>query len=389
MKYLLASLFAFSVAGCASPGFDAAHQAIINGVLSEADDDAAIGLAILSTGGQFQGACSGVLVAPNLVLTARHCVSRTEEGSIACNSDGTPRAGGGVLGDYKPTQLKVLLGTSVSFDFPATGMQILHPDVTNLCDNDIAMLVLDTALPNAPFAQLRRDHPPAVDDTIRAVGWGTSNNSQNITRRKRDDIAIIDVGPNTFDGLGDREFAIGEGICSGDSGGPAFDEVTKAVIGLVSRGGNGAPYNPQSDPQYTPCVDSAQYHTNNIYTRTDGFADFIMSGFAAAGAEPWLEGGPDPRLAKFGTACTAATECRSAICAQGMCSQACDTTFCPDGFSCIVADGASVCGAPPKKNGCASVPGSPSAGGGALFLLAIAAVLVRAARRRGQEARRI
>ncbi len=381
MKRLLASLFAFSVAaGCASPRIDAAHLAIINGVPSTPDDDAAIGLGIFSTNNQFQGACSGVLVAPNLILTARHCVSRTEEGNIACRSDGTPVVGGGVLGDYKPGQLKVLLGTQIGLDFAAVGMTVLHPEVDSLCDNDIAMLVLDQAIPNNPaIAQLRLDTMPTVGDTIRAVGWGTSNNSNNIERRKRDGIPIIDVGPNPASGLGDRELAIGEGICSGDSGGPAFDEVTKAVVGVVSRGGNGAPYNPQTDPQYTPCVDAAPYKANNIYTRTDGFKDFILSGFAAANADPWVEGGIDPRKSKFGVACTTSDECRTAICAKGICTEPCDTTFCADGYSCQVVSGASVCvlGPAPKTGGCSTAPGSNSNAGLALMLLAAVAAVAK------------
>ena len=383
MKFMLASLFAFSVAaGCASPGIDAAHLAIINGVASGAEDDAAIGLGIFS-GTQFQGACSGVLVAPNLVLTARHCVSKTEEGNIGCQSDGTPIVGGGVLGDYKPGQLKVLLGSQLANDFAAIGMTIMHPDVTNLCDNDIAMLVLDKAIAGNPtIAQLRLDTMPNIGDTIRAVGWGTSNNSSGIERRKRDNIAIIDVGPDDSTGLGDRELAIGEGICSGDSGGPAFDEVTKAVVGVVSRGGNGAPYNPQTDPQYTPCVDSGPYHANNIYTRTDGFKDFILSGFAAAGADPWVEGGPDPRKAKFGVACTTGDDCRSALCVQGICSEPCDSTFCPDGYSCQVVSGASVCTVPPPKTGgCSAAPGSTHSAGTALLLLLLLAVAAVVRRR--------
>src|SRR4051794_329353 len=90
-----------AVAGCAPGGNlepGRAANAIINGVASGPEDDAAVAIGLFSTGGNLMGACSGVLVAPNLVLTAHHCVSRTEEGGIACDDQGNPVAGGGVLG---------------------------------------------------------------------------------------------------------------------------------------------------------------------------------------------------------------------------------------------------------------------------------------------------
>ena len=77
------------------------------------------------------------------------------------------------------------------------------------------------------------------------------------------------VGADDATGLGAHEFMIGEGICSGDSGGPAFVQTTRAVIGVVSRGGNGRPYVPQQDPPFIQCVVSGPYVTQNRYTRTD------------------------------------------------------------------------------------------------------------------------
>src|SRR4051812_23368152 len=88
------------------------RNAIINGEASGPDDDSTIAIALTTKSGQFQGLCSGVLVAPTLVMTARHCVSKVQPGAIACDEDGAPIKGGDVIADYPPAQLEIYVGTS-------------------------------------------------------------------------------------------------------------------------------------------------------------------------------------------------------------------------------------------------------------------------------------
>jgi len=341
---------------------------IINGVPSTDVDDAAVGIAIMS-GGSFAGFCSGVLVAENVVLTARHCISKTDEGA-ACTKDGKPVSGGKVYSDHKAEDLQILIGAKAKFTFDAKGIKILHPDVSTLCNADIGIIILDHKLTGAKLAPIRLDTPAVKDDTILAVGWGQSNNSSGYGRRRRADIPIIAVGPASGSSLGGAvgpaEFAIGEGICSGDSGGPALDTKTGAVVGVVSRGTNGAPYVPGTDPPTTLCVDTTEYKTHNIYTRTDGFRDLILAAFAEAGAEPWMEGGPDPRKAKFGDPCDGPDACRSAMCIDAggkrFCSDKCTADSpCPEGYTCTPAGDISVCAPtpPPTTN-----PATPTETGG-------------------------
>jgi MYXO-CTERM domain-containing protein len=393
---LLSALLAGTI-GCAVPPeaqTGRRNQAIINGVVSGIEDDAAVALPLFSAGGSFQGACSGVLVAPNVVLTARHCVSRTESGGIACDEDGNAIAGGGVVSDYKASQISILIGPELpsSLEFPSKGKTVIHTGSDNLCNNDFAIVILDTPLPTAKIAPIRLDGPPVEQEMLLVVGWGQSNNSSGYGRRRRDNVPVEAVGPayEFSKGLvlGPNEFGVGESICSGDSGGPAFDMKTGAVIGVVSRGGNGAPYDPNSDPAYTPCVDQGQYTTHNIYTRTDTFKALIMQAFAEAGAEPWIEGGPDPRKSKFGEACTTGDTCRSNICLGSMCTDACagaDATTCAEGFTCQDKGGAFVCDvAPPemKSGGCSVASHAPNGGGWAASLLALLGLAIVRRRRR-------
>ncbi len=367
-------LSAFTLLGCGADAPLGGQAApIIDGVASTADEDAAVWVGILSPEGYPQGSCSGVLLAENVLLTARHCVSRTADGGIACSKDGKPISGGGVLSDYPVERLAVVIGTTMgrTTKAAARGKQLFTTGAKNLCNNDIALVVLDRKIAGAKIAKVRLDAPPVKGETMTAVGWGVSNVSRTNRRNRRADIPITSVGPiSTGTGaVGSGEFQIGEGICSGDSGGPAFATSTGAVLGVVSRGGNGAPYDPATDPAWTQCVDTADYKTHNIYTRVDAFKDLVLQTFEAAGTEPWLEGGPDPRKAKLGEPCDGPDACRSGICidagGKNICTNPCDeATACPDGYVCSAVGGSKLCTPKPAEVPVSATPTEPTVKGG-------------------------
>src|SRR5688572_30350786 len=134
------------VTGCAPPGrpapdeVSAARRAIIDGVKSDAVDDSAIAIPLFQDG-RFAGACSGVLVAPNLVLTARHCVSESDPVS-ACDPEGNPLYGGNIYADRAAEDLGVITGAALKFELDAAGQQVFTLAGDTLCNADIALILL-------------------------------------------------------------------------------------------------------------------------------------------------------------------------------------------------------------------------------------------------------
>ena len=107
-------------------------------------------------------------------------------------------------------------------------------------------------------------------------------------RQQRTGQTVLAVGPSNELGLDSSELEIGEGACEGDSGGPALAATSGAVIASLSRGGNGSVM-----PGAGACVGG-----RNVYSMTTGFKDLLLSAYARAGQEPWLEGQPNPLLPK-------------------------------------------------------------------------------------------
>ena len=398
-KYLLLpALASMTALACGSaPREESAGRtasAIINGAASDSSQDAVVLLHYADSFESFE--CSGSLLAPNLVLTARHCVSKTSDVPFTCTVQGVGSAGGDTQGDFTASKIYVITGAkrpadpSAAGQYAAIGAKIIDDGAKNLCDHDIALLLLDRAIPNAQILPVRVDAPAQATEPFTAIGWGvTTTTTEPQTRQQRAGIAVRTVGPAVDKGtdaqVPDREFVVGEGTCEGDSGGPALSATTGAVFGVVSRGGNGSTANP-SNPA-SSCVDGVNY-----YSMTSGYKQLLTDAYAAAGQDPWFEGGPDPRLAKFGETCAGPDACRSNMCltddkgAFTTCSQACDDgNPCPDGYKCkAIPAGGGECFVPPPptvtttKSGCSATGGAPSDA----LLLAVGAIAGAWRRRR-------
>ncbi len=402
---LLSVLGSLAAVACSTGGAEVSvaagegSSAIIRGASSDATQNAVVLLVMIDRGEGGIGQCTGTMLAPNLVLTARHCVSATQDGGLACKADGTPIAGGRISKDKKPEDIYVVVGTQRPSRPEANGQgaKLFVNEATHLCNNDIALVLLKEPIKDVPIAPIRLDAPAVKGELVTAVGWGVTDKTPNTpTRQQRAGIEVQGVGGDPRQQTGPSEFSVGESICSGDSGGPAIAETSGAIVGVVSRGGNG------TAPTRNPASSCVGANASNIYTGVAGFKEMILAAYEEAGFDPWLEGRPDPRLAKDGGACTEGLECRSNACVAGKCTASCAKDPCAAGTTCQDSGGAKVCLPPPAPpapvtasgsgdvvttTGC-SVAGQgagadgPSHGHGLASIACVAALVAAASRRR-------
>ena len=215
--------------------------------------------------------CSGALVAPNLILTARHCVSRAITATPACDARGESHNGLHLAEDADPATIAIYVGAHVHVDrdpIRAHAIRTLHPTGRVLCDADVAFLVIDRPLTDVTILPIRLHGSVESGDRVLPVGFG--GGAENIigNRVARFGGTVLAVGPaaNAETGavLGPREFEVDEATCRGDSGGPAIDARTGEIVGVVSRGAS--------------CSASG----NHVYTRIDAYAQLAALSFAAA-----------------------------------------------------------------------------------------------------------
>jgi uncharacterized protein (TIGR03382 family) len=285
-----------SIACCgAAPSL---RPSILNGSASGSSDDATIMLVEIDPAtNQRVGLCTAALVADRLVLTARHCVARTNGDAVACSSDGTPVFGGEIRSNVDAKSLYVFTGSTrppgigdtgtvdlATWKPASRGEAILDDGSANICDHDLAFVLLDKPITGIDHATIRVDRGVAVGETLRTVGWGvTQREIEPGTRQQRGGVRVTRVGPDDASPvLTPSEVMFGESICLGDSGGPVFAEGSGAIIGVVSRGGNGV--DPTSGGPSVSCVDA-----KNVATRLAPFRDFVRSAFTRANASPKTE----------------------------------------------------------------------------------------------------
>jgi len=175
------------------------------------------------------------LIAPNLVLTARHCVETVPAGAVNCaQTKFTPPKGN--------QDVVVSTSTNLHGSVPYFQVSQVHvpPDGSSVCGNDIALLVLAQPFPASTLRPIavQLDSPVGTGDAYTAIGFGQAAvaGTEGV-RRSKSGLSVVCASSNCASQgiVSATEFVGADSICEGDSGGPAIDS-EGSVIGIVSRG---------------------------------------------------------------------------------------------------------------------------------------------------------
>jgi len=295
---ILIGLMLAAPLACALPSNDATEDigrqksAVIGTTASEKYTSA------LSVGNIDNHACSGTLIAPNLVLTARQCVIPRDAlpsstGAITCGQTTFPT-------DLLDTHSLLIQAVSpIDQAEPIYRVKKIFVETeTGWCGNDIALLELDTnipasvAQPATPVVQFSLSDPANVGRSVTAVGYGRSTPTarDSGSRRQRGPIDILCIpGDDSYDcdpyPIDDRELVTDGYVCTGgDSGSGPYqlsqDDGTPYVLGAFSRADGNC--------------------RNAVYTRTDAHASLIVAAAIEAAAEGGYEA---PQWAASGNDC--------------------------------------------------------------------------------------
>ncbi len=264
MKPIFLALLLFSPFACSIE--NSPDHFILYGTADTSSVNQAV-VYITMSGGGYGGACSGTLIAPDVVLTAAHCIA--------------PAA-----------NMRVYFGNSTNTFTAQRNVSAthVHPNwdpnfqQTRNLANDIALLRLAspapstiTPIPYLPAAQALTQGEVGTL-SLEFVGFGLTETGSSGTKLRMNQIlqnicegsswcnisipnvGVTQVPPNTFGIL----INTNGGICSGDSGGPAFvvRSGTKYVAGISSF-------------VLTNAQDRCDYY--GAATKVDRFTSFIAS----------------------------------------------------------------------------------------------------------------
>jgi MYXO-CTERM domain-containing protein len=185
--------------------------------------------------------CTASLIAPNLLLTARHCVASVPSPEVIC---GNSRFGEPLDPENYIATNAIRLESSRTW-FEAAKMHV-PSEGDDTCGFDIALVTLSSNVPSSVAQPMvpRIDRGVTSGEEYTAVGYGIDVEGNIQGRMVLEDLEVQCNPGSCGSGVRVTEFRGSAGICEGDSGGPAIDTDGK-VVGIVSRGASEC-----SDPVY-------------------------------------------------------------------------------------------------------------------------------------------
>lgn len=245
--------------GCVAPELEDARvteRAVIGGSVTSAGAFAATGALLLPAqqGGGMQFSCTATLIAPDVVLTAAHCVKAQGPypmpvPSFTLKHDATAVSAADIIAGVSATP-----HPQFAFVGSSTPSQAY----------DIAIVKLSAPVPGVTPAKLVRP----IDATMVTTGAAIDIVGYGLTSSGGNDYGVKHDASTTITQAATYEFIVGGSTqpknCQGDSGGPAFQNLggTPRIVGVVSR---------SAAQQVTDCS------KGGIDTRVDPYLSWIHS----------------------------------------------------------------------------------------------------------------
>lgn len=160
--------------------------------------------------------CSGSLIEEDRVLTAHHCVSQRGKDGHMLDLD------------VSPESVRVELGGD-PFAWGEVGVKAIVAPTCGYAggEGDIAIVVLDRRLTGIATHRVEPGDPPTTGIPIVPIGFGRCFLGGSPGGR-----TIRSGGPITDTWR--RGFHVEASICPGDSGGPALNQQTGEILGVIS-----------------------------------------------------------------------------------------------------------------------------------------------------------
>lgn len=283
--------------------------------------------------------CSGVMISPHVVLTARHCAEAVARDTVRCDRDQ-------YSGELSPANRVWVTGAGIPVTQAAhvRGVAWTVPLSTLACGADVALLELESKGTWGDWvAEPLFPDVVSVKDSYIAEGYGptqegaTNGNHRRFTAAgilcsdKRDSCRSVGDGST----LTKFETLTTAQVCRGDSGGPLLTSNRLGVLGVLVRGF-------EANSSCGLGVFQRLGSHRRLIART-----VVKTSLKAKEAPPaWTEAAlaqsnaPPSEVGALGTSCDGAEDCPGSTCVSfdgrlnWQCAKPCEQGSCSDGSLC-------------------------------------------------------